>query len=78
MYNFRLTLLLRIALGVWAVRWAQPHEKEFRKYCHQIAESLSQPSIMFKARLNSAPLPSHLQSRLSYPISPIPSPIPSP
>jgi len=53
MYNFRLTLLVRIALGVWAVRWAQPKTTEFQKYCHQLAESLSQPSIMFKARLNN-------------------------
>jgi len=53
LYNLRLTLVLRIALGVWCINWVVPHEKEFNKYCTELAISLSQPSIMFKARLNN-------------------------
>ena len=57
MYNFRLTCLLRIALGVYLVRqtrWPlQKKAKEFYKYSHELSEQLSQPSIMFKARLNN-------------------------
>jgi len=53
LYSMRAVLVLRIALGVMAVQWILPHYKEFDKYSHQIAESLSQPSIMFKARLQN-------------------------
>jgi len=53
LYNLRLSLLLRIGLGVWAINWVLPHHKAFQKYSNEIAESLSQPSIMFKARLNN-------------------------
>ena len=66
-YNFRLTLLLRICFGVWLARWAYPKGDEFHKYAQQIAESLSQPSIMFKVHqsLLSAPMakPHHIISR---------------
>jgi len=67
MYNFRLTLLLRIALGVWLARWAYPKGIEFNDYCHQIAESLSQPSIMFKVSYHL----SHLHLNHIY-LSPVP------
>jgi len=30
-----------------------PKAREFYKYSHELSESLSQPSIMFKARLNN-------------------------
>jgi len=57
MYNFRLTCVLRIALGVYLLRqtrWPlQKKGKEFYKYSHDLSEQLSQPSIMFKARLNN-------------------------
>jgi dolichyl-diphosphooligosaccharide--protein glycosyltransferase len=49
--------VLRIALGVYLVRqtrWPlQKKAKEFYKYSHELSEQLSQPSIMFKARLNN-------------------------
>jgi len=57
MYNFRLICLVRIAIGVYLVRqtrWPlQKKSKEFYKYAHELSEQLSQPSIMFKARLTN-------------------------
>ena len=62
LYNLRVSLLLRIGLGAYAVHTALPYYKEFQKYSHDIAESLSQPSIMFKARLGAA----HTTYRYTY------------
>jgi len=53
LYNLRVICILRIALGVYLFNQARPMAKEFYKYSHQLSESLSQPSIMFKARLNN-------------------------
>ena len=52
-YNHPLSLLLRLGVGLWCVRQAVPKAKEFFGYSHQLAEGFSQPSIMFKARLNT-------------------------
>ena len=52
-YNHPLALLLRLGLGLWVVRQSLPKAKEFYDYSHQLAEGFSQPSIMFKARLNT-------------------------
>ena len=52
-YNHPLSLLLRLGVGLWCVRQSMPKAKEFFDYSHQLAEGFSQPSIMFKARLNS-------------------------
>jgi len=40
-------------VGLWCVRQSMPKAKEFFDYSHQLAEGFSQPSIMFKARLNT-------------------------
>ena len=52
-YNFRLTCVLRILVGIHLARQTVRPAKEFHKYTHELAEQLSQPSIMFKARLNN-------------------------
>ena len=52
-YNFRLLCVLRIALGIYLARQCVEPAKDFYKYTHELAEQLSQPSIMFKARLNN-------------------------
>ena len=52
-YNHPLSLLLRLGVGLWCVRQTMPKAKEFFSYSHQLAEGFSQPSIMFKARLNT-------------------------
>ena len=56
-YNLRISCALRIALGVYLARqtrWpVQEKAREFYKYSHELSEQLSQPSIMFKARLNN-------------------------
>jgi len=50
-YNNKLACLLRIGLGVWAATKLYPKAVEFYDYSHQLAEGLSQPQIMFKAKL---------------------------
>ena len=60
LYNLRISLLLRIGLGAYAVHTVLPYYKEFQKYSNDIAESLSQPSIMFKARLGALQIPLHV------------------
>jgi dolichyl-diphosphooligosaccharide--protein glycosyltransferase len=56
-YNSWFVCLLRIAVGVCLIRqtqWPiQKKSKEFYKYAHELSEQLSQPSIMFKARLTN-------------------------
>jgi dolichyl-diphosphooligosaccharide--protein glycosyltransferase len=52
-YDSKLLLLARIGLGAWAIVTYYPKAQDFYKYCHQMAEGMSGPSIMFKARLNS-------------------------
>jgi len=53
MYNLRAVCVLRIALGVYLCQQVPPKAKDFYKYSHDLSEQLSQPSIMFKARLNN-------------------------
>jgi dolichyl-diphosphooligosaccharide--protein glycosyltransferase len=52
-YNNSQTVLVRkglavLVLGIYWLKW-----KEFYIYCHQMAEAMSNPSIMFKAKLQS-------------------------
>uniref|UniRef100_A0A7S3WZI2 STT3/PglB/AglB core domain-containing protein n=1 Tax=Emiliania huxleyi TaxID=2903 RepID=A0A7S3WZI2_EMIHU len=49
-YANPVSCLLRIALGAYAVYWCVPRGREFYDYSHQLAEGLSQPQIMFKAK----------------------------
>ena len=44
---------IRVACGIAAVQWARPYAKEFFDYSHQMAEGMSGPSIMFKAKLRN-------------------------
>ena len=44
--------MLRIAIGIYLLRECYPKAVEFYDYSHQLADGLSQPSIMFKAKLN--------------------------
>ena len=53
LYNLRVMCILRIALGVYLCQQVPPKARDFYKYSHELSESLSQPSIMFKARLNN-------------------------
>jgi len=50
-YNNRAILVLRVAVGVYLAMQAWPKGVEFYEYSHQLAEGLSQPQIMFKAKL---------------------------
>jgi len=52
-YNFRVSCVLRILVGIYLARQTVKPAKEFYKYAHELSEQLSQPSIMFKARLNN-------------------------
>ena len=53
-WNMKTLLLARIALGAYlTVTYAVPKGTEFFAYCHQMAEGMSGPSIMFKARLQN-------------------------
>eukprot|EP01051_Picozoa_sp_SAG22_P020218 SAG22_NODE_4001_length_1429_cov_1.694737_1_plen_204_part_10 len=52
-YDLPVMCLLRIAVGLWLCREAYPKAVEFYDYSHQLADGLSQPSIMFKARLQN-------------------------
>ena len=53
LYNLRFMCVLRIAVGIYLCQQVQPKAREFYKYSHELSEQLSQPSIMFKARLNN-------------------------
>jgi hypothetical protein len=53
LYNSRVACVLRIMLGVYLAPQLQPPYKDFYKYAHELADGLSQPSIMFKARLQN-------------------------
>merc|ERR1719356_699927 len=50
-YNNRMVLVLRVCIGAYLASQAWPKGKEFYDYSHQLAEGLSQPQIMFKAKL---------------------------
>ena len=50
-YNTRWSLIGRVVIWLWAARQMQPRAKEFYDYSQQFAEALSQPQIMYKARL---------------------------
>ena len=53
MYNTRWSLIARVVIWLWAARQMQPRAKEFYDYSQQFAEALSQPQIMYKARLQT-------------------------
>ena len=53
LYNLRAVCIIRIAVGVYLIQGAQPKANEFYKYAQELSEQLSQPSIMFKARLTN-------------------------
>jgi dolichyl-diphosphooligosaccharide--protein glycosyltransferase len=50
-YNNPFSLLIRLALAACLVYFGVPRGREFYDYSHQLAEGLSQPQIMFKAKL---------------------------
>jgi len=50
-YNHPFSLAIRLALGLWLVYASVPTALDFYDYSHKLAESLSQPQIMFKAKL---------------------------
>ena len=52
-YNTRWSLIARVVIWLWAARQMQPRAKEFYDYSQQFAEALSQPQIMYKARLQT-------------------------
>ena len=52
-YNTRWSLIGRVVIWLWAARQMQPRAKEFYDYSQQFAEALSQPQIMYKARLQT-------------------------
>jgi len=51
LYNNRIMLVLRIGLGVYGLLQLYPKAVEFNDYSHQLADGMSQPQIMFKAKL---------------------------
>ena len=50
-YRSPITCVVRLAVGIMAIRSAIPKGSEFFAYCHSMAEGMSGPSIMFKASL---------------------------
>jgi dolichyl-diphosphooligosaccharide---protein glycosyltransferase len=53
-YNNPGLLVMRVLVGVYLVHtYGIQQSKDFFAYCHQMAEGMSGPSIMFKARLNN-------------------------
>ena len=52
-YRNPLTCLIRLGVGVWMIMTLYPKSIEFFEYSHQMAEGMSGPSIMFKAKLRS-------------------------
>ena len=53
-YSHPELILVRVVVGVYLVNtYGIKQSKDFFAYCHQMAEGMSGPSIMFKARLNN-------------------------
>jgi dolichyl-diphosphooligosaccharide---protein glycosyltransferase len=52
-YRNPVTCLLRVAAGVYLINLLYPKGVEFFQYSHQMAEGMSGPSIMFKAKLRN-------------------------
>ena len=53
-YSHPVLILVRVVVGVYLVNtYGIKQSKDFFAYCHQMAEGMSGPSIMFKARLNN-------------------------
>jgi dolichyl-diphosphooligosaccharide--protein glycosyltransferase len=53
-YNNPGLIVIRIVFGIFLINtYGVQQSKDFFAYCHQMAEGMSGPSIMFKARLNS-------------------------
>ncbi len=50
-YRHPLVLVLRVGAGLYALQQLYPLAVDFYDYSHQLAESFSQPQIMFKAKL---------------------------
>ena len=53
LYRNPLSCLVRLAVGAFMLMSIYPKGVEFFKYSHQMAEGMSGPSIMFKARLKN-------------------------
>jgi dolichyl-diphosphooligosaccharide--protein glycosyltransferase len=53
LFNSKPSLLIRLAVGAYLIYAGRPKVQEFYKYSHEMAEAMSQPSIMFKATLRN-------------------------
>jgi len=52
LFGFWFEKITRMALTVYALKMVYPKAKEFHGKCHQIAESISHPAILFNAKTN--------------------------